>query len=72
MYEWEASFNSAMEETDPAKRQERIDVAQTALNRRLEEMRLNEGDGSPEERQAIRNAELGLNLLREMKSQSQR
>ena len=71
VYEWEASFNNAMEEKDPSKRQQRIDVAQTALNRRLEEMKLNEGDGSPQERQAIRNAQLGLNLLREEVSNAQ-
>ena len=72
VYEWEASFNSALEEIDPSKRQERIDVAQTALNRRLEEIKLNEGDGSPQERQAIRNAQLGLNLLREEVGQTRR
>lgn len=71
VYEWEPSFNSALEEKDPSKRQERIDVAQTALNRRLEEMKLNEGDGSPQERQAIRNAQLGLNLLKEEVSNGQ-
>ena len=64
VYEWEESFNSAMMEKDRSKLPERIDVAQTALNRRLEEMKLNEGDGIPEESQAIRNAQLGLNLLR--------
>jgi len=70
VYEWEPSFNSALEETDPSKRQERIDVAQTAINRRLEEMKLNEGDGSPQERQAIQNAQAGLNLLRATNGQT--
>jgi hypothetical protein len=63
VYEWEATFNAAMDETDRSKRQERIDAAQTAINRRI--VQLNAGDDSPEERQAIRNAQLGLNLLRE-------
>ncbi|PYU19348.1 MAG: hypothetical protein DMG30_24525 [Acidobacteria bacterium] len=65
VYEWEETFNAAMMETDRSKRQERIDVAQTAINRRIEEIKLNAGDGSPEESAAIRNAQLGLNLLRE-------
>ena len=46
--------------------------AQTAINRRIEEIRLNAGDGSPEERSAIRNAQLGLNLLKESSGQSRR
>jgi len=65
VYEWEETFNTALMEKDRSKLPERIDAAQTALNRRLEEMKLNEGDGSPEERQAIRNAQLGINLLKE-------
>ena len=65
VYEWEAPYNAAMMETDRSKRQERIDAAQTAINRRIEEMKLNAGDGSPEEQTAIRNAQLGLNLLKE-------
>ena len=70
MYEWEGPFNAALMEKDRSKLPERIDVAQTAINRRLEEMKLNEGDGSPEERQAIRNAQLGINLLKEEVSNS--
>lgn len=65
VYEWEAPYNAAMMETDRTKRQERIDAAQTAINRRIEEIKLNAGDGSPEEQAAIRNAQLGINLLRE-------
>lgn len=65
VYEWEETFNAAMMETDRSKRQERIDAAQTAINRRIEEIKLNPSDGSPEERQAIANAQLGLNLFRE-------
>jgi hypothetical protein len=68
VYEWEAPYNAAMMETDRTKRQERIDAAQTAINRRIEEMKLNAGDGSPEESAAIRNAQLGLNLLKESSS----
>ena len=63
VYEWEETFNAAMMETDRSKRQERIDVAQTAINRRIYE--LNAGDDSPEERQAIRNVQLGINFLKE-------
>jgi hypothetical protein len=71
VYEWEEPYNAAMIEKDRSKRQERIDAAQTAINRRIEEIRLNTGDGSPEERQAIRNAQLGLNLLRESSDNGQ-
>ena len=67
MYEWEATYNAAMDETDRSKRQERIDAAQTAISRRIVE--LNAGDDSPEERQTIRNAQLGLNLLKEQNEQ---
>ena len=67
VYEWEATYNAAMDETDRSKRQERIDAAQTAINRRIVE--LNAGDDSPEERQTIRNAQLGLNLLKEQNEQ---
>jgi hypothetical protein len=56
VYEWETSFNSAMEEKDSSKRQERIDAAQTAINRRLEEIKANPDDASPRERKALRNA----------------
>jgi hypothetical protein len=69
VYEWEATFNAAMDETDPSKRQERIDAAQTAINRRIVE--LNAGDDSREERRLIRNAQLGLNLLKESSNNSQ-
>ena len=71
VYEWEAPYNAAMMEADRTKRQERIDAAQTAINRRIEEIKLNAGDGSPEESAAIRNAQLGLNLLRESSNNSQ-
>ena len=72
VYEWEEPYNAAMMETDRSKRQERIDAAQTAINRRIEEIRRNGGDGSPEERSAIQNAQLGLNLLKESSGQSRR
>lgn len=58
VYEWEAPYNAAMMETDRTKRQERIDAAQNAINRRIEEMKLNAGYGSPDEQAAIRNARL--------------
>lgn len=44
-----------------------IDAAQTAINRRLEEIKLNPDDASPREIQALRNAQLGLSLLKETK-----
>jgi hypothetical protein len=65
VYEWEETSNAALMEKDRSKLQERIDAAQTAINRRLEEIKLNPRDDSSEERVAIRNAQLGLNLLRE-------
>jgi hypothetical protein len=69
VYEWEATWNAAMDEADRSKRQERIDAAQTAINWRIVE--LNAGDDSAEERQAIRNAQLGLNLLKESSNNGQ-
>lgn len=71
VYEWEGPYNAAMMEKDRSKRQERIDAAQTAINRRIEEIKFNAGDGSLEERQAIRNAQLGLNLLKESSNNGQ-
>jgi hypothetical protein len=47
-------------ETDRSKRLERIDPAQTAINRRLQQLDVQD---SPEERRAIGNAQLGLNML---------
>ena len=61
MYGWEEAFDSAMIEKDGSRLPERIDAAQTALNRRLQELN---GQDSPEERRAIQNAQLGLNLLK--------
>jgi hypothetical protein len=69
VYEWEETYNAAMMERDRSKRQERIDAAQTAINRRIVE--LNAGDDSPEERSAIRNAQLGLSLLKESSNNGQ-
>lgn len=59
-YKWEQTFNTALMETDRSKRQERIDAAQAAINRRLQEL---DAHDSPEERRAIGNAQLGLNML---------
>lgn len=64
VYEWEQSYDSALSEKDPSKLQDRIDMAQAALNRRLQELDAGDDRDSPNERQAIRNAQLGLNLLK--------
>jgi len=62
MYGWEESYKHAMLETDRSKIPERIDAAQTAINRRLDE--INARHDSREERLAIRDALAGLNVLR--------
>ena len=61
MYGWEESYKHAMLETHRSKIPERIDAAQTAINRRLDE--INAGHDSREERLAIRDALAGLNVL---------
>src|SRR5437879_5876199 len=38
VYEWEETFNAALMEKDQSKLQERIDAAQTAINRRIYEL----------------------------------
>jgi hypothetical protein len=62
MYGWEESYKNAMLETDRSRLPERIEAAQTSINRRLQE--INAGHDSKEERQAIRDALAGLNILR--------
>jgi hypothetical protein len=61
IYGWEESYKHAMLETDRSKIPERIDAAQTAINR-LDE--INAGHDSREERLAIRDALAGLNVPR--------
>jgi len=62
MYGWEESYKSAMLETDRSKLWERIEAAQTSIDRRLQE--INAGHDSKEERLAIRDAQAGLRVLR--------
>jgi hypothetical protein len=38
VYQWEETFNAALMEKDQSKLQERIDAAQTAINRRIYEL----------------------------------
>jgi hypothetical protein len=61
MYGWEESYQSAMLETDRSKLQDRIDAAQTAIDRRLQQ--INGGHDSVEERRAIRDALAALKVL---------
>ena len=62
MYGWVESYQSAILETDRSKLSERIEAAQTAIDRRLQE--INAGHDSVDERRAIRDALAGLNVLR--------
>ena len=62
-YVWEESYKTAFLETDDAKLGERIQVAKSAIDTRLEELLMDHG-GTPEERQAIADALAGLNILR--------
>ena len=62
MYGWEETYKNAMLETDRSKLWERIEAAQTAIDRRLQE--INVGHDSREERRAIRDALVGLRVLR--------
>ena len=62
MYGWEETYKSAMLETDRSKLQVRIEAAQNAIDRRLRQ--INGGHDSVEERRAIRDALVGLRVLR--------
>jgi len=62
LYGWEESYHNALLETDRSKLRERIDAAQTAIDRRLQQ--INGGHDSAEERRAIQHAMAGLNVLR--------
>jgi hypothetical protein len=70
MYGWEESYKNAMLETDRSKLGERIDAAQTAIDRRLQE--INAGHDSVEERGAIRDALARLRVLSEEVPQTER
>jgi hypothetical protein len=62
MYGWVEIYQRAMLETDRSKLAERIEAAQTAIDRRLQE--INAGHDSTDERRAIRDALAGLRVLR--------
>jgi hypothetical protein len=62
MYGWAEMYQRAMLETDRSKLPGRIEAAQTAMNRRIQEN--NAGHDSADERRAIRDALAGLDVLR--------
>jgi hypothetical protein len=62
-YEWHEVYKAAVLETDWSKMEERIRIAEVALDQRRGELVLDHG-GTPEENQAIEDALHGLNVLR--------
>jgi len=62
-YGWQELYATALLETDWAKMEEKIQVAENAIRARLHEFSLNHG-GTPEENQAIADALNGLSVLR--------
>jgi hypothetical protein len=62
MYGWAEIYQRAMLETDRSKLPGRIEAAQAAINRRIQE--INAGHDSVDERRAIQDALAGLNVLR--------
>jgi hypothetical protein len=62
MYGWQETYQRAMLEIDRSKLPARIEAAQTAIDRRLQE--INAGHDSVEERRAIQDAMAGLSVLR--------
>jgi hypothetical protein len=60
---WEEEYKAAIVETDDGKLPNRVQAAQAAIDNRLHELQLDHG-GTPEERQAIRDALAGLIILR--------
>jgi hypothetical protein len=63
MAEWKSLYQAAILETDWSKIEERIQAVDSAIGARLHEFSLNHG-GTPEENQAIREALIGLTMLR--------
>lgn len=68
-YDWEEPFEAAILETGCSNLQARIDAAQSAIYRRVEEMNANHR-WSPEERYAIETAQAGLDVLRKVQVQA--
>jgi hypothetical protein len=66
-YVWEKSYKTAILETDDKKLPDCLQAAKTAIDKRLQEIQMNEGGtlqgGTPEELQAINDALAGLNVL---------
>jgi hypothetical protein len=62
-YDWERAFTAVILETDRSKLKGRIDAAQAAIDRRLQEMGADHG-GSPEERVEIATAQASLEGFR--------
>jgi hypothetical protein len=67
-YVWEKSYKTAILETDDTKLPNCLQVAKAAIDKRLQEIQMNEGGtlqgGTPEELQAINDALAELNVLR--------
>jgi len=59
---WEEAYRLAILETDDAVLQKRIDGAHRAIKARLDELALDH-QGTPEEQQAIQDAQFGLSVL---------
>jgi hypothetical protein len=67
-YVWEKSYKTAILETDDTKLPNCLQAAKAAIDKRLQEIQMNEGGtlqgGTPEELQAINDALAELNVLR--------
>jgi hypothetical protein len=67
-YVWQKSYKTAILETDDTKLPNCLQVAKDAIDKRLQEIQMNEGGtlqgGTPEELQAINDALAGLNVVR--------
>jgi hypothetical protein len=67
-YVWGKSYKTAVLETDDTKLPNCLEVAKAAIDKRLQEIQMNEGGtlqgGTPEELQAINDALAELNVVR--------
>lgn len=62
-YPWEAVYEAAILETDFSRLPERIKAAQTAIDSRMQALRM-DGDGTSAERAAIQSALAGIRILK--------
>jgi len=62
-YPWQELYEAAILETDDAKLLRRLPEAKASIDARLQELQTDHG-GTSEERQAISDAFVGLNVLR--------